>query len=56
MVPRALLRNSVSIEEWSAVTTFVKYCTLKKLLPATNFKERMFFRNNHSTLDHCLFL
>ena len=30
MVARAL-RNSISIEEWLAATTFVKYCTLEKL-------------------------
>ena len=30
MVARALLRNSVSVEEWLAATTFVKYCALKK--------------------------
>ena len=56
MVARALLRNSVSIEEWLAATTFVKYCTLKKLFPAINYKKKMFFRNNYSTLDHSLFL
>ena len=56
MVARALLRNSVSIEEWLAGTTFVKYCTLKKLLPAINSKENVFFRNNYSTLDHSFFL
>ena len=54
MVLCALLRNSVSIDEWLAATTFVKYCTLKKLLPAINCKEKMFFRNNYSTLDHSL--
>ena len=42
MVARALLRNRVSIEEWLAATTFVKYCTLKKLFPAINYKEKMF--------------
>ena len=46
MVARALLRNNVSIEEWLAATTFVKYFTLKKLLPAINYKEKMFFRNS----------
>ena len=51
MVVSALLRNSVSIEEWSAATTFVKYCTLKKLFPAINYKEKMFFGNNYSNLD-----
>ena len=51
MVASALLRNSVSIEEWLATTSFVKYCTLKKLFPAINYKEKMFFRNNYSTLD-----
>ena len=56
MVASALLRNSVSIEEWLTATTFVKYCTLKKLFPAINYKEKMFFRNNYSTLDHSLFL
>ena len=34
MVLCALLRNSVTIEDWLATTTFVKYCTLKKLFPA----------------------
>ena len=33
MVARALLRNSVSTEEWLAATTFVKHCTLKKTVP-----------------------
>ena len=42
MVARALLRNSVSIEEWLAATTFVKYFTLKKLFPAINYKEKYF--------------
>ena len=56
MVLCALLRNSVSIEEWLAATTFVKYCTLKKLFPAIIYKEKMFFRNNCSTLGHSLFL
>ena len=42
MVARALLRNNVSIEAWLAATTFVKYCTLKKLFPAINYKEKMF--------------
>ena len=56
MVARALLRNSVSIKEWLAATTFVKYCTLKKLLPAINYKKKMHFRSNYSTLNHSLFL
>ena len=56
MVAKTLLRISVSIEEWLAATTFVKYCTLKKLFPAINYKEKMIFRNNYSTLDHSLFL
>ena len=56
MVARALLRNSVSIEEWLASTTSVKYCTPKKLFPAINYKEQIFFRNNYSILDHSLFL
>ena len=56
MVARALQRNSVSIEEWLAATTFVKYCILKKLFPAIDYKEKMFFRNNYSTLYHSLFL
>ena len=51
MVLCALVRNSISIEEWLAATTFVKYCILKKLFPAINYKEKMSFRNNHSTLD-----
>ena len=40
MVARALQRNSVSIK--LAATTFVKYCTLKKLFPAINYKEKCF--------------
>ena len=40
MVARALQRNSVSTE--LAATTFVKYCTLKKLFPAINYKEKCF--------------
>ena len=56
MVARALLRNSVSIEEWLSANTFVKYCTLKKLFSAINYKKKMFFRKNYSTLDHSLFL
>ena len=56
MVARALLRNSVSIEEWLTATTFVKYCTLKKLFAAINYKKKMFFRNNYSTMNHSLFL
>ena len=56
MVARALLRNSVSIEEWLAATTFMKYCTLKKLFPEINYKEKMFFRNNYFSLHHSLFL
>ena len=42
MVARTLLRNSVSIEEWLATTTFVKYGTLKKLFPTINYKEKCF--------------
>ena len=42
MVARTLLRNSVSIEEWLAATTFVKYYTLKKLFPAINYRENVF--------------
>ena len=56
MVASALLRNSVFIEKWLAATTFVKYCTLKKVFPAINYKEKMFFRSNYSTLHHNLFL
>ena len=56
MVASTLLRYSVSIEEWLAATTFVKYCTLKKLFPTINYKEKMIFRNNYSTLDLSLFL
>ena len=41
MVTKTLLRISVSIEEWLAAATFVKYCTLKKLFPAINYKEKM---------------
>ena len=43
IVARALLRNSVSIEEWLAATTCVKYCTLKKLLTAINYKKKKCF-------------
>ena len=43
MVAKALLRNSVSIEEWFAATTFVKNCTLKKLFPAINHMEKKCF-------------
>ena len=42
MVASALLRNSVSIEEWLTATTFVKYCNLKKLFSAINYKEKCF--------------
>ena len=56
MVARALLRNSVSIEEWLAASTFVKHCILKKLFPEINYKEKMFFRNNCFSLHHSLFL
>ena len=50
MVARALLRNSVSIEEWLAATIFVKYCTLKKVFSALiTRKKKMLFRNNYST-------
>ena len=51
IVATAFLRNSVSIEECLEVTTFVKCCTLKKLFSAIKYKEKMFFRNNYSTLD-----
>ena len=56
MVASALRRNSVSIEEWLAANTFVKYCALKKLFRAINYKEKIFFRNNYSNLGHSLFL
>ena len=56
MVLCALLRNSASIEEWLAATTFVRYCTLDNLFSAINYKEKMMFTNNYSTLDHNLFL
>ena len=56
MVASALLKNSVSIEEWLAETTFVKYRTLRKLFPAIYYKEKMIFRNNYSNLDHSFFL
>ena len=39
MVASALVRNSVSIEEWLAATTFLKYYTLKKLFPAINYSN-----------------
>ena len=54
MVARALLRNNLSIEKWLAATTFVKYWTLRNMFPAINYKEKMFFRINYSTLDHSL--
>ena len=56
MAAKTLLRISVSIEEWLAATTFVKYCILKKLFVAINYNEKMIFKNNYSTLDHILFL
>ena len=28
----------------------------EKMFPAINYKEKMFFRNDYSTLDHSLFL
>ena len=56
MVSSALLRNSVSTEEELAATTFVKHCTPKKLFAAINYKKKIFFGNNCSTLDHSLFL
>ena len=40
MVESALLGNSVSIEEWLAATSFVKYrntALRKKLFPAINY-------------------
>ena len=43
MVARALLINTVSIEEWLFATTCVKYCTLKKLFPAINYKKKNVF-------------
>ena len=43
MVARALLGNSVSIEEWLAATTFVKCCSLKKLFHAINYKKKICF-------------
>ena len=46
MVASALLRIIVSMKEWLVATTFMKYCTLKKLFPAINYKEKMFFRDN----------
>ena len=62
MVARALLRNSASIEEWLAASTFVKYCALIELFPLTEKwkkcktnMEKMFFRKNYSNLDHSLF-
>ena len=42
MVASAFLRNSVSIGEWLTATTFVKYCTLKKLFSAIISTETMF--------------
>ena len=55
MVVKTLLRISLSIEEGLVTTTFVKYCTLKKLFLAITYKEKLIFRNNYSTLDHILF-
>ena len=56
MVASAPLRNSVSIEDWLAAVTFMKYCVLKKLFPAINYKEKMFFGNNYSTLGHIVLM
>ena len=55
IVASALQRNSVSVEEWLAATTFVKYCALKKIFPKITHKEKMFLRNNYSTLDELLY-
>ena len=40
IVASALLRNSVFIEEWLTATTLVKYCTMKKLFLAINYKKK----------------
>ena len=42
MVASALLRNSVSIEEWLDATTFVKYCALKKCYLRLTTKKKCF--------------
>ena len=41
MVAKSLPSIGISIEEWLAATTFEKYCTLKKLFPATKYKEKL---------------
>ena len=43
IVAKVLPRNTVYIEELLAATTFVKYCTLKKLFLEINYKEFCFF-------------
>ena len=53
MVARALLRNSVFIVDRNY---FREILYSEKTFPAINYKEKMFFRNNYSTLDHSLFL
>ena len=49
-VASALLRNSVSIEVWLAATAFVKYCSLKNLFPAINYKEQLLYFGSQSFL------
>ena len=55
MAARALLRNGASIEEWLAVTNFVKYCTVKKLFPAINYKEKKCFFETTTLLWNTVF-
>ena len=50
MVLCALLGNSTSIEEWLAATTCVKYCILRKLLPAINYKVKKCFSGTTTIL------
>ena len=56
MVARAHLRNSVSVKEWFAATTFVRYCTLKKLFPAINYKKKKCFLGTTTLLWITVFL
>ena len=57
MVASALLRNSMSIEEWLAATTFVNKETLhsEKNCSLRLITRKNVFRSNYSTLDHGLF-
>ena len=47
-------KNTVNLKEWVAAIIFIIEKTNYK--ERINYKEKMFFRNNYSTLDHSLFL